>query len=293
MSATMKTDAAVELLAQEFWSPIFVPELKQSTVLPSLVSREYDGEIKEAGDKVNISQILRPTAEMKTVGQGHEKFTSSKIQTAQVSVTADRVITASYKFDSLAMLQTQLGQKESTIRQGLIEAMEIKLNDLLYSLVSPSSSPDHLVTGVADFNAAQLLSTRLLASQAKWSKMNRWLLVDPSYYNDLLSSQTLTSRDYVDDMPLVGGEMVAKRNGFFIVEDNSDGLLTHSVSGTADAALAFTPDFMYLVMQEKPVFKISDLHSNEQHGFLISCKMVVGAGLGIAGANKHIVTKAS
>ncbi len=64
-------------------------------------------------------------------------------------------------------------------------------------------------------------------------------------------------------------------------------------SATEDFALSFHKDFMYLVMQKAPEFKISDLHPLQEHGYLVSCTLVAGAKLGIAGNVKHIVQYAT
>jgi hypothetical protein len=60
-------------------------------------------------------------------------------------------------------------------------------------------------------------------------------------------------------------------------------------SATEDFALAFHPDFMYMVAQMQPTFKLSDLHSNKQRGYLLTVDMVGGAKLGLQGNLKHIV----
>lgn len=288
MSATLL--ANVNDQVQTFWSPLFEDELKEKTLLPSLVSKKYDGEIKAGGNVVRVSQINRPSGAIKTVGSGHETFSAETLSTQYVSVTANKVITAAFEFDDLVQLQSQIGAQDSKIRQAMLEAVEMKLNSYLYSLVSPSSSaPDHIINGVSDFNAAELVGVRKLASQAKWpADGGWWLLADPSYYNDLLSATTLTSSEYVPDAPVVGGKMAMQRFGFNILEDNSAGMgqLSPAAAG-ADYALAFHPDFMHLVMGA-PEFKVSDLHSNKQFGYVISVRMIVGAALGNDGNVKHI-----
>ncbi len=290
MSATLVGDVSAQV--QKFWSPIFVPQLLESTLLPSLVNKDYEGSIMNGGDTVKVSQIQRPTATRKTVGSNHETFETSKLQTTQIEVVADQVITVAYEFDSLVQLQSQLGAKDSEIRQGLLEAMNIELNNMLYGYVAPSTSaPDHSIDSVSDFNAAQLLAVRLLASQAKWLESKGWwLLADPSYYNDLLGATTLASRDYVgDETPTVGGKIVNKRFGFSILEDNSAGMSALSPTASAvDHALAFSPDFLHLVMQKAPTFEISSQHSNKRLGYIVSATMVCGAKLGISGNVKHI-----
>lgn len=283
---------------QKFWSPMFVDELKEETLLPSLVNRDYEGQIKGAsgGDTVYVQQFNRPTAERNTTtGAGGDTFNPSLLSTVRVAVTCDQRITASFEFDDVVELQTQLAKEEATgemgpIKKGLIEAVEIELNNYLYTKVAPSASaPDHTITGVTDFNAAQLGAVRVLAAQAKWRKMGGWYgLLDPQYYQDMLNASTFGDAQYgAADAPLIGGQFALKRMGFNILEDNSAGLVTLSGS-SADAGLFFHPDFMALCMQTDPQFKVSDLHSNKQFGYVISCSFIAGAALMPDGDNKHI-----
>lgn len=294
MSATLLGDVANQV--KTFWSPMFMDELKEKSILASLVNKDYEGDLQKEGDKVRVSQINRPTAVRKTVGSGHEYFETSKLSTSYVDITANQVISAAFEFGDLVELQSQIGAQDSKIRQALVESIEIELNSYLYSIVSPStSSPDHLINGVSDFNASQVNSVRKLAAQAKWAEMGgRWLLADPNYYSDMLNSSTLTGSDFAPDAPIVGGKMALQRFGFNIFEDNSDGLIAAmnrlgSSSATEDAALAFHPDFMHLVMPQQIEFKVAELTSNKQFGYVIVAKMVCGAALGINGADKHVV----
>lgn len=273
---------------QKYWAPLFVPELKESTLLPSLVNKEYQGQIKRGGDQVRVSQIITPEAEMKTIGTDadYNTFSASKMQTRKVDVVADKIITAAVEIDDIVDLQSQIGDQDSEIRRNMIKAVELKINEYLYSLVAPSdSNPDHTITGVADFNASQLADIRKKAAMAHWGRMKPWYaLLDPSYYSDFLNAQTMVSNDYgASDEPLIGGQFAKKRHGFFVLEDDSK---------VTDTGLFFHPDFMYLVMQEMPNFKVSDLHSNKQHGYLVSVKLVIGAKIGIQGDVKHITVTA-
>jgi len=291
MSVTLLAD--VQNQVQAFWSPVFMDQLKENTLLPSLVNKAYQGEIKAYGDRVRVSQVNRPTAQRRTVGSNHEVFQTQTLSTSNIDIVADQVISAGYEFDDLAQLQSQIGQQDSKIRQGLMEAVEIELNKYLYSLVLPSSaSPAHRLSGVTDFNASQVNNVRKLASQAKWAKDGGWwLLADPSYMTDLLNAQTLTSADFVGgESPVIGGQMARQRFGFNMLEDNSLSATVKPsfITGSEDMALAFHPDFMHLVMQAMPEIKVSDLHSNKQFGYVISIRLIVGAKAGIDGANKCV-----
>lgn len=290
MSATLLSDVTNQV--QKFWSPLFMDELIDKGALPALVSKEYEGEIKKGGDTVYVSQLNTPTADTKTIGTDAESFSSQKMSTSRISIQANKRITASFEVEDVLDIQSQLDQANPKLRQALVDSVLIALNNYLYTIVSPSTSaPDHSIASVSDMNKSQLVALRILAGQAKWKKDGWYGLLDASYYGDVLADTTLTSSDYDGgDLPMVAGQVVKPRMGFNLIEDNSDGILTLSpASAGADVGLFFHPDFMHLVMQKQPTFKISDLHSNKQHGYLISVDLIVGAALGVDGANKHIV----
>lgn len=287
MAKTSVSDVSNQV--QKYWSPVFMDELKEQSLLPALVDKSYSGEIRQGGDTVYVSQITVPTGETRTIGVDADTFNSEKMVTQRVSVQANKRFQASFEFDDLVDLQSQIGQQDSKIRQALLKAIEIQVNDYLYSLIAPSgSAPDHTLTSVTDFNLAQLNIVRKLAAQARWKRDNWYLLADPTYMSDMLNNSTLTSIDYgAQDAPIIGGQMARQRLGFNILEDDSAGLLTLSGS-SEDAAIAFHPDFMHLVMQKEPSFKVAELTSNHQHGYVIVADMIGGASLGVDGDNKHI-----
>jgi hypothetical protein len=284
MAAT--TIAEVQDQVQKYWSPMFVDELRASMLIGSLVNKEYDGQIKNGGDVVKVSQIVAPQGENRTVGVNASEFTTEQLQTLQVEVKADKRAVAGFEFDDLSQIQSQIGQQDSKIREALVYAVGKQINDYLYSLVAPSASaPDHIRNSITDYNKAELLAVRLLASQAKWGKaQNKYILADPSFYGDILGDTTLSSSEFTGDKPMVGGQLAEKRMGFWVLED--DGL-------AVDQAVAFHPDFLHLVTQTSVQFKISDLHANNKFAYKITADIIYGAKLGIGGSSKHILSCAS
>lgn len=289
MSATKLVDVTQQI--QKFWSSLFMEELRAKTLIAGLVNKDYEGQIRAQGDTVKVSQINAIPGQNRTVGTDADSFTTNPLTTSYVDVKADRRAVAAVEVEDLVQLQSQIqieqnGGPASPLRLKLVESIDKIMNDYIYSLVAPSTaSPDHLLGSVSDFNKAALLNVRKAAAAAKWDKTKGWwMLCDPSYYNDLLSDTTMTSKDYIkEDAPTVGGQIVDKRFGFNILED--DGL-------AVDQALAFHPDFLHLVKQTEVRFKVSDLHSNNKFAHLISADIVYGAKLGIDGAKKHILTNA-
>lgn len=280
--------ADVQDQVQQYWSPLFVAELIESNPIVALLNRDYDGEIKKGGDTVRVSQIKRPVGETKVIGAaGDSSFTPEKLTTAFVDVKADRRFIASFEFEDLVDLQSQIGDKDSKIRMALVESVNIQLNNHIYSLVAPA--PSNIFTAVVTLTAADLSAYRRIAGKEKWASAGKsWYgLLSPDYYGDIMDDTKLTSTDFVNDQPTVGGEVVTRRYGFNIIEDNSDGLASLAPI-SEDAGIFFHPDFMYLVMQMAPRFKVSDLHPNNKFGFVISLDMIGGAKIGLEGDVKHV-----
>lgn len=279
--------SAVTNQIQKFWSPTFMPELKAGAKLPALVNRDYDGEIKEQGDTVYVSQLVIPDAQERTVGTDADVFESSALATNRIAIQANKRIVVAVEIADLAKLQSQLMSKDSEIRSGLVQSAMRKLNASLYAKVAPStSSPDHLINSVTDFNGTQAGNARMRAAQAKWLKNKGWYgALDPSYANDFMNVTQLTSKDYVDgESVVVGGDVAVKRFGINWFED--DALAT-------DQAVIFHPDFLHLVMQTQPTFKLSDLHAQKKFGYLLSVDFVYGALLGHDGSKLHQLVNAS
>jgi len=294
MSATIVRELEDQI--QKFWSPLLVPELKENALLPTLVSKDYQGEIKQGGDTVYVSMVEAATGGRKQIQPdgSHTVIGTEKLKTQRVGIVADQIFEASFELDSLIDLQTQLADPsgQSAIRAALMKGIELQINDYLYSLVSPSTSaPNHSINGVATYSTAAHMANRVLASKAKWPMDgNLYALLDPEYFAQFAEDTKAGNADYgASDAPLIGGQFGLRRGGFTVLEDNSDAMRRLSPTSVFKNALLFHPSFMYMVIQQNTSFKLSDLHSNKQRGYLLTAELVGGAKLGIEGAVKHII----
>jgi hypothetical protein len=273
--------AQVQDQIQTFWSPRFTKELRESLMLGGLVSKEYDGEIKQAGDTVRVSQVQAPTGELLDVGVNADSFNSDQLTMVKVDIKADKRAVASYKFADLVELQSLIDRNNPDVMDALRFALMKQINDYLYSLVSPSASaPDHIINSISTFDATTLATLRKNAGNAKWPQDNNWyLLLNPDYYVDILAVTALTSTDFgSNDTPVIAGQIALPRYGFKILEDNSR---------TSKYGLAFHPSFMNFVSQTNVSIKISDRHPLGEFGYIMSVDMVFGAKLAYDGNVRH------
>lgn len=277
---------------QTFWSPLFMEELRQTNILFNLINRDYQGDIKEGGNTVRVSQLNAPAGQILTIdgAGGGRTFTPETISTDYVDVVADRRLVASYDFHDLMAIQSlidPIGSKSTEVRAAFIQAIHNQLNAYLYSLVAPTPLVN-FTYATAAMSAAVVQAQREKAATLKWNHLKGWYaLLNPAYYGDLLLDTTFTSADFgAVDRPVIGGQLGLQRYGFNIFEDNTGA----QAAQTPDTdGLFFHPDFMYMVSQYEPRFMLSSKHSQNQFAWVLSVDWVIGAKLGIDGAKKHLV----
>jgi hypothetical protein len=267
MGVNGKTE--LDYLIPEIWSAKMYQELRNDIMFANLFSREYEGEIKALGDTVKVQQIVAPTGEIITDDKA--QFNSSTLQVNQLSIVANKRASAAFEFTDLAQLQSLAFQADA--QEALVYAIRLKLeNDIIAALLPSTSSPDHTIApaSASDLAAADLGSIRTLLSAAKVPVSNRYLMLAPSYYGDLLSKTQVTSADFVSGGNSAQMGVLSQFMGFQIAEHN---LLS------ADVGYAVHPSAMQLVMQQEIRIKISDLHSQNKYGYLLSADMVYGFSL--------------
>jgi|NOAtaT_7_FD_contig_91_648992_length_2205_multi_9_in_0_out_0_2 hypothetical protein len=286
MASTNLTDIAAQV--QKYWSPVATKQLRESLLLGSIVNKDYSGEIRKGGDTVRVYSVAAPSATTKTVGTvDSNTFAPSAISTSYVDVKADKHVTAAFEFADEVELMSLIDRQNPEVMASLVFAVEKAVNTALYAALVPSAAaPDHVINGVTDMNSTQLLAVRKLAAQAKWDMSKGWFgLLDPSYYSDVLASQTLVSSDFgASDTPVIGGKLGLRRYGWQIAEDNSL---------AEDTAFFLCPDALLMVMAKEMAVKISDLHPAGKHGILMSVDLIFGVALGIEGAKKCIKVTAA
>lgn len=276
------TDLAdVTSMVQTYWPTLLMDTLEETNILVNLCNRAYDGSIGPDGNTVRVNQLADINGQTLTIdgAGGGTTFTPEDLSSVGVDIVANRRFVGSTRISDITRFQSMLADgaespEAADIRSKLAEAVSRNINAYLYGLVAPA------VTAVVDpLNATALAAINKYAVQQKWEEMKGWYgLIGPSYNEDLLLDQTMTSADYVNDKPVVGGRIGTLRYGFKLFADNS--------AGNADTGLFFHPDFLYLVLGE-PRFMISNRHSSNEFSWNLSVDLVGGGVLGHQGSVKH------
>lgn len=276
----MKTTLAdLQAEIQTVWAPLYTGRLRETLLLGQFINRDYDGEIKQAGDTVKVSQVVDPTAELRTVGVDADTFATQKASLQSISIVANKRAVMAYEFDDLATIQAKI--TDADFRDGMIYAIGKQINDFLYGLVAPSTSaPDNTMSGIASLQGDQLADVNVLASESRWPEDGNWYgLISPQYWGTIFKDPDLRSSLFVSDQPTVRGQSARSLMGFNCYKDNSR---------TGKLATFFHRNFAHLAMQRELSFQISSLHSQKKFGYIISADVIYGAVQGIDGAKKVI-----
>ena len=259
----------------EMWAPRMYAELRNKVAFLNFFSREYEGAIRTVGDTVKVQQLVAPSAEILTSDKA--QFNTLPVTISNIDIVANKRASAAFEFTDLAQLQSLEFQSEA--QQSLVFAIRKKLEqDIIAALIPSSSAPDHQIAPAAAsaLAAVDLATLRTLLSTALVPVENRALLLAPSYYGDLMTSTQIMSRDFTAGNNSQSG-VVDSFMGFQVMEHN---LLD------ADVGFAVHPSALQLVMQQEVRVKISDLHSQNKYGYLLSADFVYGFTLA---DNKRIV----
>ncbi len=275
MALTTTVDVANEM--EKYWSPLTFDQLVQDNALIGLVNSEYEGQLGNAGDTVYVSVVSPLSASQQTIGVDADTFDSQKIVTTRTSLVCDQVFSSSIEVTSWAELQSLVKpSSDSRFRDLMTRAIADKMNTWLFSKVKSAND----LSSKSTITTSEFRDARVFAGQKKWPKDGNWYgLLDPTFWGDCLVDATLSSSLFTGDMPISTNVQFRNILGFKCAEENSL---------SADHALFFHKDWLYLAIQQRPTFKVSDLHSQKKRGYLVTCDVVAGAVKNAyAGDNMH------
>jgi len=257
--------AAVTDQIQTIWSPIFMKELRESYLLQSLVSKQYEGEIRKKNDTVRISQVNELTSDLRTVGTDADSFETNQLSTSYVDLKATKRAVSAIEVEDLVEIQSLIDPIKGTeVRQAMMHDIGRQINSYLYSLM---------------LTTALIATMREDAALAHWPKTEKWYsLLSPQYYSDFLADNALNTVDYgFSDSARIGGQASQKRYGFEFFEDDSL---------SAASLYSFVPSALLYAAQTEVQWEISSGHSNKKFGYTMSANLVFGAKLSIGGDEK-------
>lgn len=216
---------AITNFIPEVWSAQLLTSLKKSLVFagPTVVNRNYEGEIANAGDTVRITSISRPTVADYT--KSSTTITPENLTDAARTLVIDQAKYFAFEVDDIDLRQSANG--------GAL--MSEAADEAAYALADTADQyVAGLYTGVAVGNAigttaitsAALAVTGLINLKVKLDNANvptqgRYVIVPPWYHGLLLGSDLFVRVDASGTSEALRNGMVGRAFGFDVLVSNN------------------------------------------------------------------------
>jgi hypothetical protein len=234
---------AITRFRPEIWSALLLSSLKKAHIYAGLCNRNYEGEIKAAGDTVRVTSISRPTVNSYT---RNADISYEELTDAQRTLVVDQEKYWAFGVDDVDAAQARGGvMGEAMTESGY--AINDTVDSFVASLYTQAQSANQLGTvaiTTADIAYTQLRLLALRLTTANVPRAGRWVVLPPWYASLLLENSKLVNNAN-PQVPVNGALIdgwVGRTLGFDIYESNNAPLVTgddYAVLAGTSAAMTF------------------------------------------------------
>jgi hypothetical protein len=210
----------------EIWSAMILESLKKELVYaqPSVVNRDYEGEITGWGDTVRIRSVSRPTISTYTK---NSTLTYETLTDAQRALVIDQAKSFSFSVDDI-----DKAQANGALEGALIEAtygLRDVADQYVAALYSGAQSANAIGT-VAVTSAAlaytQIRKLKTKLDEASVPSEGRYVVVPPWYHGLLLEEDKFVRVDASGTDEALRNGIVGRALGFDVMMSNNAPLVT-------------------------------------------------------------------
>jgi hypothetical protein len=246
----MRGSAELDAITPEFWSASFYPTLLEQLPFNAAVARDYEGEISQLGDTVNISSFPQFDAAVELAED--EKAEADGVTVSKTQLIINKQVVKDFILTKKGMRQSLDAQM--VLRNLAFHSIMKKMQQIIIAEVAPNASaPDHSIafdSGTTLALADILEAKELLDSADVPDDGQRQSILGAAQWNDLFNIAGFTSRDYVPSANAMSSGAI------------STPVLGFNVKWTTEAgnvAYLFHPLFLQLAVQELPEVEVFNL----------------------------------
>lgn len=231
---------AITRFRPEIWSALLLESYKKTLVYANLCNKDYEGELKQAGDTVRITAISRPTVSAYT---RNADISYEELSDAQRTMIVDQERYWAFSVDDVDAFQA----RGNVVPTAMAEAA-YALSDVvdqyvagLYTQVNAANAISTTAVTSGDLAYTGIRRLMLKLDEANVPKTGRWVVV-PNWYHSLLLENSkfvdLTGNTQSD--ALING-LVGRALGATIYTTNNAPLITgddYSVMAGTNAAIS-------------------------------------------------------
>lgn len=233
----------------EIWSAAFYPTLLEKLPFNDSVARDYENEIQDLGDTVNINTF--PQFDQAQLLQENEKADADSVTPTKSQLIINKRVVKDYILTKKAMRQSIDSQNQ--LRDLAMHAIMKKMQSEIIAEISPSASaPDHSIAydSGTTLALADILEAKELLDDSDVEDFGRAMILGSAQSNDLFNITGFVSKDFIPaGSPLSDGAVTLPVLGFNV----------RTTTEAGSTAYLFHPIFMQVAVQESPEVAVFDL----------------------------------
>jgi N4-gp56 family major capsid protein len=234
---------AIVNFVPEIWSSGLLVNLRDQLVYGGLCNRNYEGDIANAGDKVNITSFADPDVRSYTK---NTDITWDVLTDSTQQLTIDQAKYFAFSVDDIDRRQALSGFVEETTlgaSYNLASTADAYVAGLMSTGVS-ASNPDNVLANASISTTVTdaydlLVDLRTALTRSKTPVPGRWAVVPPEFYAKLLQDDRFIRADAAGTTAGLRNGQVGRAAGFDVIESNTvpeedlDGTGTGTATGYA------------------------------------------------------------
>jgi N4-gp56 family major capsid protein len=267
---------SVATFVPEIWSAKLLLNFSRKLVYADLVSRDYEGDLSQAGDTVHINTLGDVTVAEYTAGT--TSITPETLATTKQALTVDQAHYFAFEVDDVDKRQMSgnlVGEATKNAGYGFAKTVDEFIVDL-YSGVDAGNDLGTVAVTTGDLAYELLLDMRTACAEADIPDAGRWAVVPPWFAGLLLNNEKFVKNEALGSKSadaLLNGH-IGRAAGFDVYESNSNPLTT---TGTDDYLVwCGTPSAIGLVTQ---INEVEALRSQTHFADVVRGLLLYGAKL--------------
>jgi len=261
----MRTSNEVSAIVPEIWSQRYYDVLLAELPFNSLISRDWEGEIQNLGDTVNIPTI--PEFDEATELPEADAADADAVTVGTQPLVINKRIVKDFIVTNKALLQSIPFVEK--LKDLAVYSIQKKIQALIISLTVPSAAPDHTIDAVTAgvYALADILAMKELLDDQNVPMSDRHMILGSGPLNDIFNITGFTSSDFVaSGSPLQSGQLPPQLVGF----------MPHFTTVVGQTVYGFHSSYFTMAAQQGMATNEYDLGVEGRRAKRVNCDTLLG-----------------
>jgi N4-gp56 family major capsid protein len=250
------TNTTVDAFIPEIWSKEIIFAAQNAAVFAELVTRDFDGEIANQGDKVKVPKYS-------AVAVGDKSANTAVVYDASTEATKDIAINKhkyfAFRVEDIARIQAQpdlIAGYSAQGGRGLANAIDVDISALgADATITQNVGALPTTTAYGDITDAVIRSAIQALDEANAPEADRYLVISPAQKNAMLGIDKFVEADKLGDNVTIKTGMFGQIYGVTVLISNN--LTDVAVHSSVSAGDPLIPAHKVCMMFHKEAFALA------------------------------------